>query len=130
MPFGLCKASATFQRLITRALQKIQQRYGSVVMAYIDDIVIATETIEDHLVKTREEFECLRDGRFKMRAEKVDFMRTETKYLGRIGSAVGTKPHPEAVSKIQHWMLQKQKGATRLPRVRELLQRLHFIPCC
>ena len=35
MPFGLCNASATFQRSITRALQKIQQRHGSVVMAYI-----------------------------------------------------------------------------------------------
>ena len=33
MPFGLCNASATFQRSITRALQKIQQRHGSVVMA-------------------------------------------------------------------------------------------------
>ena len=32
MPFGLCNASATFQRSITRALQKIQQRHGSVVM--------------------------------------------------------------------------------------------------
>ena len=42
MPFGLCIASATFQRSITRAPQKIQQRHGSVVMAYIDDIVIAT----------------------------------------------------------------------------------------
>ena len=44
MPYGLCNASATFQRSITRALQKIQQRLGSVVMAYFDDIVIATET--------------------------------------------------------------------------------------
>ena len=35
MPFGLCNAFATFQRSITRALQKIQQRHGSVVMAYL-----------------------------------------------------------------------------------------------
>ena len=104
MPFGLCNASATFQRSITRALQKIQQRHGSVVMAYIDDIVIATETIEDHLERIREVFECLREAGFKMRAEKCDFMRTETKYLGRVVSAEGIKLNPAAVSKIQEWM--------------------------
>ena len=100
MPFGLCNASATFQRSITRALNKIQQRHGSVVMAYIDDIVIATETIEDHIMRIKEVFECLREAGFKMRAEKCDFMRTETKYLGRKVSADGIKPDPEAVAKI------------------------------
>ena len=44
MPFGMCNASATFQRAIARALQRIVNREGSMVMAYIDDIVIATET--------------------------------------------------------------------------------------
>ena len=101
MPFGLCNASATFQRSITRALQTIQQRYESVVIAYIDDIVIATETIEDHMERIREVFEYLREAGFKMRAEKCDFMRTETKYLGRKVSAEGIKPDPAAVSKIQ-----------------------------
>ena len=109
MPFGLCNASATFQRSITRALQKIQQRHGSVVMAYIDDIVIATETIEDLLERIREVFECLREAGFKMRAEKCDFMRTETKYLGRVVSAEGIKPDPAAVSKIQEWMPPRNK---------------------
>ena len=104
MPFGLCNASATFQRSITRALQKIQQRHGSVFMAYIDDIVIATETIEDHIARIKEIFECLREAGFKMRAENCVFMRTETKYLGRVVSAEGIKPDPEAVVEIQEWL--------------------------
>ena len=82
-------------------------------MAYIDDIVIATETIEDHLERIREVFECLREASFKMRAEKCDFMRTETKYLGRVVSSEGIKPDPAAVSKSQEWMP---------PRNREELQ--------
>ena len=113
MPFGLCNASATFQRSITRALQKIQQRHGSVVLAYIDDIVIATETIEDHLERIREVFECPKEAGFKMRAEKCDFMRTETKYLGRVVSSKGIKPDPAVLSKVQEWMS---------PRNREELQ--------
>ena len=113
MPFGLCNASATIQRSIARALQRIQQRHGSVVMAYIDDIVIATETIEEHIARIKEVFECLREAGLKMRAEKCDFMRTETKYLGRVVSSEGIKPDPEAVIKIQEWMP---------PRSREELQ--------
>ena len=49
MPSGMCNASATFQRSIARALQKIVNCEGSIVMAYNDDIVIATETTEDHM---------------------------------------------------------------------------------
>ena len=94
---------------ITRALQKIQQRYESVVMANIDDRVIATETIEDHLERIREVFECLNEAGSKMRAEKCDFMRTETKYLRRVVSAEGIKPDPAAVSKIQEWMPPRNK---------------------
>ena len=94
MPFGLCNASPTFQRAIARALAKIKQRFGSMVMAYIDDIVIATETVEDHLVRLREVFECLREAGFKMRAAKCSFMLAETKYLGRVVSAEGIKPNP------------------------------------
>ena len=44
MPLGMCNASATFQRAIPRAVQKIVNRERSMVMANIDDIVIATET--------------------------------------------------------------------------------------
>ena len=100
MPFGMCNASATFQRALARALRKIVNREGSVVMAYIDDIVIATETLEDHLVRLREVFECLRGAGFKMRVAKCDFMKSEIKYLGHVVSAEGVKPDPKAVAKI------------------------------
>ena len=57
MPFGMCNASATFQGAIARTLRKIVNREGSKVMAYIDEIVSATETLEDHMVRLRENFE-------------------------------------------------------------------------
>ena len=104
MPFGMCNASATFQRAIARALQKIVNREGSTVMAYIDDIVIATETVEDHMVRLREVFECLRETGFKMRVAKCDFMKTEFKYLGRVD-----KPDPKAVSKLREWEVPRNK---------------------
>ena len=91
MPFGMCNASATFQRAIARALRKIVKRPGSMLLAYIDDIVIATETVEDHM----------RKADFKMRVGKCDFMKSEIKYLGRIVSEEGVKPDLKAVAKLR-----------------------------
>ena len=109
MPFGMCNASATFQRAIARALRKIVNREGSMVMAYIDDIVIATETVEDHMVRLRGVFECLREAGFKMRVAKCDFMKSEIKYLGRVVSAEGIKPDPKAVAKLRDWEVPRNK---------------------
>ena len=109
MPFGMCNASATFQRAIARALQRIVNREGSMVMAYIDDIVIATETIEDHMDRLREVFQCLREAGFKMRVSKCDFMKSEIKYLGRVVSADGIKPDPKAVTKLKEWDIPRTK---------------------
>ena len=101
MPFGMCNASATFQRAIARALQKIVNREGNMVMAYIDDIVFATETVEDHMVRICEVFECLREAGFKKRVAQCDFMKSEIEYLGRVVSAEGIKRDPKAVSKLR-----------------------------
>ena len=109
LPFGMCNASATFQRAIARALRKIVNREESMVMAYIDDIVIATETVEDHMVRLREVFECLREAGFKMRVAKCDLMKSEIKYLGRVVSAEGIKPDPKAVSKLRDWEIPRNK---------------------
>ena len=109
MPFGMCNASATFQRAIARALRNIVNCEGSMVMAYIDDIVIATETVEDHMARLREVFECLREAGFKMRVAKCDFMKSEIKYLGRVVSAEGVKPDPKAVAKLRDWEIPRNK---------------------
>ena len=44
MLFGLCNATATFQRLIVQALTRVTNKNGNLVMCYVDDVVIATPT--------------------------------------------------------------------------------------
>ena len=87
----------------------IQHRNGNVVMAYLDDIVIDIETIEDHLVRMREVFKIFREAGFKMPANKCDYMRTKTQDFGRVVSAQGIKSDPEVVNKIQDWMPPRNK---------------------
>ena len=101
MSFGMCNASATFQRAIARALRNIVNREGSMVMAYIDDLVIATETVEDHMTRLREVFDCLREAGSKMRVAKCDFMKSEIKYLGRVVI--------KAFAKLRDWEVPRNK---------------------
>ena len=75
---------------------KIVNRKGGMVVAYINDIEIATETVEDHMI-----FECLREAGFKMRVDKCDSMNSEIKYLGRVASAEDVKLDPKAVAKLR-----------------------------
>ena len=63
MPFGLCNVTAIFQSKMAKALRTVESREGSQVMCYIDDVIIATETVEDHLIRFREVFECLKKSR-------------------------------------------------------------------
>ena len=60
MPFGLCNASATFQRLMAHALTSVTKKYGNLVICYVDDVVIATPTLEDHIERLDEVFACMK----------------------------------------------------------------------
>ena len=61
MPFGLSGASATFQRMMDGLLRGLE----SFTSAYIDDIIIFSETWEDHIKHVREVLERLRKGKLK-----------------------------------------------------------------
>ena len=60
MPFGLCNATATFHRWMAQALTIVTKRYRNLKMCYVDDIVIATPTLEDHIERLDEVFTCLK----------------------------------------------------------------------
>ena len=53
MPFGLCNAPATFQRLMDRIYKDIAWKF---VVVYLDDTIIYSRIFEDHLKHLREVF--------------------------------------------------------------------------
>ena len=65
MPFGLCNATATFQRLMAQALTRVMKKYGNLVMCYVDDVVIASPTLEDHIDWLVEVFGCTKGAGLK-----------------------------------------------------------------
>ena len=103
MPFGLCNATATFQRLMTRAIGDITSKYGNLVLCYVDDILIATNTVEQHVERLKEVFECLQKAGLKLKAAKCKIMETSVKFLGRTVSEKGIMPDAGQVQKILDW---------------------------
>ena len=65
MPFGLCNATATFQRLLAQALTSVTKIYGNLIMCYVDDVVIATPTLEDLIERLDEVFTCMKQAGLK-----------------------------------------------------------------
>ena len=103
MPFGLCNATATFQRLIAQALTGVTKKYGNLLMCYVDDVVIATPTLEDHIDRLDEVFGCMKRAGLKCKPSKCEILRDSIKYLGRMVDRHGVRPGPEAVEAVLTW---------------------------
>ena len=88
MPFGLCNATATFQRLMAQALTRV------------DDVVKATPTLADHIARLDEVFDCMKRARLKRKPSECEILRDSIKYLGRMVDRHGVRPDPEAVEAV------------------------------
>ena len=103
MPFGLCNATVTFQRLRAQALTRVTKKYGNLVMCYVDDVVIATPTLEDSIDRLDEVFGCMKRAGVKCKPSKCGILRDSIKYLGRMVDRHGVRLDPEAVEAVLTW---------------------------
>ncbi|CAG2220461.1 unnamed protein product [Mytilus edulis] len=97
LPFGLASGPSLFSELVTEVLQGLEH----FSTAYIDDILIFSETEEEHLGHIQQVFDRLRQHKLKLKLKKCNFLQNETNYLGFIISKDGLKPDPEKVKAIQ-----------------------------
>ena len=81
----------------------VTKKYGNLVMCYVDDVVIATPTLEDHIDRLDEVFGCMKGAGLKCKPSKFDILRDSIKYLGRMVDRHGVRPDPEAVEAVLTW---------------------------
>ena len=79
MPFGLFNATATSQRLMAQTLTKVTKKYGNLVMCRVDDVVIATPTLADHIDRLDEVFNCMKTAGLKCKPSKCEILRDSIK---------------------------------------------------
>ena len=95
--FGLAQAPAYFQELMTGILKDF-----NLAIAYLDNIIIFSNTVEEHLSHIRKVFEKLWSAKHSMKLSKHHFFSEEIQYLGHILSATGIQPLPSKTHAIQH----------------------------
>jgi hypothetical protein len=78
MPFGLRNAPGTFQRLVRQVLKGLERFTG----AYLDDIIIFSDTWEDHLEHLRQVLDRIRAANLTLKKAKCVFATAEVEYLG------------------------------------------------
>ena len=71
LPFVLCNATATFQHLIAQTLTTVTKKYGNLVMCYVDDVVIASPTLENHIERLDKVLACMKRVRLKGKPRNV-----------------------------------------------------------
>ena len=100
MPFGLCNAPATFQRLMEMCMGDMNLRD---CLVYLDDIIIFSSTFEEHIDRLTAVFSRLQEHNLKLKASKCEFMMSQVTYLGHIVSQEGIQTDPEKTSAIRDW---------------------------
>lgn len=100
MPFGLCNAPATFQRLMQVVLSGLE---WDCCFVYIDDILVASKTFEDHLRHLQLVFERLQKAGLRLKPSKCHFLRDKVPYLGFVLSKSGIQPDPSKTDKVNNF---------------------------
>jgi hypothetical protein len=95
MPFGLKVSPTIFQRAIEKALRHAIDAGNTSV--YIDDIIIYTCSVPQHLKVLEHVLELLREGGFYINWAKAAFFRKELLYLGHIVSENKLMPDPKKI---------------------------------
>lgn len=100
MPFGLCNAPSTFQRLMERIFG--DERFHSLLL-YLDDIVVFSPSFDTHLQRLEMVLGRLQEYNLKLKLEKCYFFQSEVRYLGHIISPQGVATDPDKIRAVAEW---------------------------
>ena len=97
LPFGLATAPAAFQSLMDQVLAGLNHEK---LMVYIDDILVFSETFEEHIETLNETFKRLHAAGLKTNPAKCDWSRTALAFCGHIVNQEGISTDPEKIKAV------------------------------
>lgn len=108
LPFGLKNAPAAFQRLMDSVLAGIDN-----AMAYIDDIVVFSNTWEEHKEHLEKVFRRLHQAGLVVKRNKCQFRTATVSFLGHVIGKGLVKPHQAKVEAIENFAVLETKADLR-----------------
>ena len=100
MPFGLCNAPATFERLMEHVLSGLP---WDVCLLYLDDIIVHANNFQDEMNRLKTVFERLANAGLKLSPKKCHLFRRRVTFLGHVVSDEGISTDPDKVVAIRDW---------------------------
>ncbi|GBG85214.1 hypothetical protein CBR_g39780 [Chara braunii] len=100
MPFGLTNAPATFRRAMNDIFRDIVEQY---VLVYLNDILVYSRTLEEHLRHLRDVLYRLRRHDFYAKLSKYRFAQHKVDFLGHCVSDQGLHMDDEKITAIAEW---------------------------
>ena len=97
MPFGLKNAGSTYQRMMTKMFEL---QLGKNVEVYIDDMVVKSKLVSEHLTDLASIFEILRKHKLRLNASKCSFGVGSGKFLGYMVTHRGIEVNPDQIKAI------------------------------
>ena len=98
MSFGLCNAPSTFQRAMEVALRGLQWK---TLLVYIDDLIIVSSNLDEHLTRLAEVLQRLRQYGLKLKPRKCNLLQKEVVFLGHLVDSEGVRTNPALVKDIK-----------------------------
>ena len=118
MPFGLCNAPATFQRLMNTVLK---EHISKICVVYLDDITVYSKTFEQHLKDLEIIFKTLKEAKLQMNQEKCFFFQEQVLFLGHKISKNSIEPDDDKIKKIKDYQPPDLKAIMILSRINRIL---------
>ena len=100
MPFGLCNAPATYQRLMESMLSDFNYRN---LFIYLDNILLYASSIEEMITNLETVLTRLEEQGLKLKPSKCHLFKQKINYLGHVVSEDGVSCDPEKTEAIDNW---------------------------
>ncbi|CAK1596265.1 unnamed protein product [Parnassius mnemosyne] len=110
MPFGLCYAPATFERLKELALTGL---IGDACLVYLGDIIIVGRTFDEHLQNLERVLMKIQSANLKLSPKKCSLVKRQDSFLGYVVSEEGIHTDSEKIAAVKDWPVPKDKTQFR-----------------
>ena len=99
MAFGLKNAGSTYQRMMTKMFEP---QLGRSIEVYIDDMVVKSKVVSEHVRDLTNIFEILRKHKLRLNASKCSFRVGLGKFLGYMVTHRGIEVNPDQIKVINN----------------------------
>ena len=111
MAFGLCNSPSTYARLVNLVLGGLNP---DCIRPYLDDCIIHSTTLEDHLKSLEQVFAALSGAGMKLGPQKCSLFQAKVKFLGHRVSQNGLETDPAYVASVTNWPLPTTRKEVRI----------------